>query len=418
MEHIETIIIGGGQAGLSTSYYLTQHARQHIVLERYSQPTPVWRNERWDSFTLVTPNLAFNIPGADLSDKDPNSFMTLEDVITFFEDYIEHYNLPVKYNSNVISVEPSGEEGYLIYTAEKKYFANNVVIATGLYQKPRIPLAMDIPSEIFQIHSSQYRNPESIPEGAVLIIGSAQSGCQIAEELNEYGIKIFLSTSKAGRAQRRYRGKDIIDWLNTIGFFNLTFDQLPPGTPKFYGIPHLSGKRGGHTINLHQFARDGITLLGRLRGIRGTRVSIAPDLTENLEFADQFDSHALNEIDAYIQANKLDLPAEKVPVLRDGFSQPIIEELDLKTSGIKTIIWANGYSFDYSFVKVPVRDRDGYPIQTSGVTNYKGLSFVGLPWMPTEKSGFLLGVGDHARYVAGHIIEMQDKKHAESIARM
>lgn len=406
MEHIETIIVGGGQAGLSTSYYLAHQGHEHIVLEQGSAPAPVWRNERWDSFTLVTPNLAFSIPGAQIEELDRNGFMTLEEVVTFFEDYVDRNNLPLRFNSKVISVEASDSEGYIVQTTDKKYQANNVVIATGFYQKPKLPLAVDVPSDILQIHSSQYRNPESLPDGAILIIGSAQSGCQLAEELNENSRKVFLSTGKSGRAQRRYRGKDIIEWLDTIGAFNVTPDQLPPGTPKFYGIPHISGKRGGRTLNLHQFAKDGILLLGHLRGIRGTTVSLAPDMHENLEFADQFDQHSLNEIDSYIQANELDIPKEEVTVLRDGFDQLVIEELDLKKEGINTIIWANGFTWDYSFVKLPVRDRDGFPIQSGGATNYKGLYFVGQPWMPTEKSGFLLGVGAHAQYIASKITEV------------
>jgi putative flavoprotein involved in K+ transport len=180
---------------------------------------------------------------------------------------------------------------------------------------------------------------------------------------------------------------------------------LPPGLGKFNGIPHLSGTKGGHTLNLHQFAGDGVTLLGHLRGAANDKLLLAPDLHQNLAKADQFELEAVKMMDGYIQTNGLDAPAEELPQLREGYKQPIIEELDLKAAGINTIIWARGYTFDYSLVKLPVRDGDGFPIQTKGVTNYAGLYFVGIPWMPSERSGSLLGVGDTAQHIASNIVE-------------
>jgi putative flavoprotein involved in K+ transport len=237
----------------------------------------------------------------------------------------------------------------------------------------------------------------------VLVVGSGQSGCQIAEELYQHRRKVFLSTGRAGRVPRRYRGKDVIEWLDLIGFFDLTPEQLPPGMGRFEGIPHISGTRGGHTLNLHQFTRDGVTLLGHLRGASGDKVWFAPDLHENLAQVDQFEVEVLSAVDGYIQASGLDAPTEEVTKPQDGYEQPIIEELDLKAAGISTVIWAMGYSFDYSLVKLPVLDSEGFPIQTSGITRYPGLYFVGLPWMPSERTGFVLGVGDSARHIASAI---------------
>jgi putative flavoprotein involved in K+ transport len=196
----------------------------------------------------------------------------------------------------------------------------------------------------------------------------------------------------------------VIEWLDLTGFIDLTPEQLPPGMGKFEGIPYISGTNGGHTLNLHRFARDGVTLLGHLRGTAGDKVWLAPDLHQNLAKADQFELDALKMIDGYIQANGLDAPAEELPQLRDGYEQPVIEALDLKAAGINTVIWAMGYTFDYKLVKLPVHDKDGFPIQTSGVTPYAGLYFVGLPWMPSERSGFLLGVGESAKHIASHIV--------------
>jgi putative flavoprotein involved in K+ transport len=189
-----------------------------------------------------------------------------------------------------------------------------------------------------------------------------------------------------------------------IGFFDMTPDKLP--FPKeHFAPPHLSGTKGGHTLNLHQFARDGVTLLGHLRGAAGDKVSLAPDLHENLAKADGFELQVQKMVDGYVQASGLDAPAEELPHLRDGYEQPMIEELDLKAAGIHTIIWATGYTFDYSLVKLPVRDQDGFPIQASGVTCHAGLYFVGMPWMPALKSGILAGVGASAEHIVSHIAE-------------
>jgi putative flavoprotein involved in K+ transport len=403
MEHVDTVIVGGGQAGLATSYHLMQHGHEHVVLERAERAAPVWRNERWDSFTLVTPNWAFRLPGADGGGRAPDAFMPRDEVVAFFDRLVEENGLPVRVHTPVSSVEADGA-GYRVRTPAGSIAAKNVVIATGFFQQPKIPAySRDISPRIMQIHSSQYRNPESLPDGAVLVVGSAQSGCQIAEELARHGRRVLLSTGSAGRLPRRYRGQDIIAWLETVGLFDLTPEQLPPGMSKFEGIPQLSGTMGGHTINLHQFARDGITLLGHLRGAAGEIASFLPDLHENLTKVDGFEREALQMIDGSIRENGLDAPGEEVRQLRDGFAQPIVEEVDLRAAGINSVIWAMGYTFDYSLVKLPVFDGDGFPMQTRGVTGYGGLYFVGMPWMPAERSGFLLGVGEAAAHIAAQI---------------
>jgi putative flavoprotein involved in K+ transport len=404
MEQIETVIIGGGQAGLVMSYHLTQHGREHVVLEQAAQAGNVWRNERWDSFTLVTPNWAFKMPGAEYNGAGPDGFMSRAEVVAYFDQYIERLQPPIQYNTRVLAVEPLDSKGYRVQTDERTFQATNVVLATGFFQQPKIPSwAAGLSPGVTQLHSSAYRNPASLPAGAVLVVGSAQSGCQIAEELYQHGREVFLCTGSAGRVPRRYRGQDVIAWLDQVGFFDLTPEQLPAGMSKFEGIPHISGTNGGHTLNLHQFARDGVTLLGHLRGAARDKLALAPDLHENLAKIDQFELEVLKTIDGYIHEHGLDAPTEDVPQLRDGYEQPIIDELDLKAAGINTVIWAIGYTFDYSLVKLPVRDADGFPIQTSGVTSYPGLYFVGMPWMPSEKSGFLLGVDESAKHIASNI---------------
>jgi putative flavoprotein involved in K+ transport len=406
MEHIETVIVGGGQAGLVMSYHLARNGHEHLVLEQAAQAANVWRNQRWDSFRLVTPNWAFGMPGAEDNGTDPDGFMSREEIIAYFDQYVERFQPPIQYNTPVLAVEPLDSRGYRVQTPERTFHASNVVIATGFFQQPKLPrFVTGLSPGIKQLHSSAYRNPESLPAGAVLVVGSAQSGCQIAEELYRHGRQVFLCTGSAGRLPRRYRGKDVIAWLDQAGFFDLTPEQLPPGMSKFEGIPHLSGANGGHTLNLHQFVRDGVRLLGHLRGAANDKVALAPDLHENLTKIDQFEREVLKMIDGYIREHELDAPPEEVPQLREGYKQPLIEELDLKAASISTTIWAMGYTFDYSLVKLPVRDNDGFPIQTSGKTRYPGLYFVGMPWMPTERSGFLLGVGEAAQRIAFHIAE-------------
>jgi len=401
-EQIDTIIIGAGQGGLSTSYSLTQQGREHIILEQADQVAEAWRN-RWDSFTLITPNWMMRLPGAEYRGDDPDGFTARDDVIAYLEEYVERFDLPIKFGIRVTSVEPI-EAGYRVNTDEGEFEAANVVIATGMYQQPKLPpISVNLSSEIRQLHSSEYRNPEALAAGAVLVVGSAQSGCQIAEELYQGGRKVYLSVGSAARVPRRYRGKDVTQWFDELGFFDRTADQLPSPKAKFAGSVHGTGKDGGHTINLHQFARDGVVLLGHIQSVQEGRIELAPDLMENLANADKFEDELVKQVDEYIEKTGLDEPIETLPELRDGYEAEVILELDLKSAGITTVIWATGYKFDFSMVKLPVFDEDGYPVQKRGVTEYPGLYFVGLPFLHTGKSGLLSGVGDDAAHVASAI---------------
>jgi putative flavoprotein involved in K+ transport len=409
MHRVDTLIIGGGQAGLATSFYLKRQGREHLVLERADRPGAAWR-QRWDSFTLVTPNWAFRLPGAPYAGDDRDGFTPRDEILGVFERYVASQELPVRFGVDVTAVEPlAGRPGYLVRTVGAgtigpDFEAQNVVVATGMYQRPKIPaFSSALTTDILQLHSGQYRNPAGLSPGAVLVVGSGQSGCQIAEELYRSGRRVYHSIGSAGRAPRRYRGKDTYEWLVLAGFFDRTPDMLPSPKARFAPDPHLSGAGGGRTLNLHQFARDGVTLLGHLRGVSDGRLDVAPDLHESLSKADQFEAQLVKLIDGHIAKNGLDAPDERLPELRDGFDQAVIAELDVRTAGITTVIWAAGYRFDFSWVKLPVCDEDGYPVQERGVTRYPGLYFVGLPWLHTRKSGLLLGVGEDAEYVAGRI---------------
>jgi putative flavoprotein involved in K+ transport len=402
----QTIIIGGGQAGLATSYYLKQQGVEHLVLEQAAAAGNAWRNDRWDSFSLNTPNWSFRLPGAVYRGDGPDGFMHKADVVASFEQYVERFHLPVQYGAQVNLVEPlANGKGYRVQTSEEEWEVQQVVMANGLYQSPKIPsFAANLSSRITQLHSGHYRNPGLLPPGAVLVVGSAQSGSQIAEELYLSGRKVYLCTGSAGRAPRRYRGKDIYEWMHLSGFLDRTLDKLPSPQAKFAGNPHVSGRDGGRTINLHQFVRDGVTLTGHIQGGEGNTIHLAGDLKENLAKADKLEADLVKMVDDYITRKGLDIPTETLPILRDGYEVPEITELDLQVTGITTIIWAMGYRFDFSLVQLPVRDTDGFPIQKQGVTAFPGLYFVGLPWTDKMNSGLLLGVGESAEHIASQIV--------------
>ncbi|HAF48280.1 MAG TPA: FAD-dependent oxidoreductase [Anaerolineaceae bacterium] len=404
LQHIDTIIVGGGQAGLSTSYYLKKQGREHVIFEKAYQPAQVWRN-RWDSFTLITPSWMIRLPGAPYSGDNPDGFMSRDALVQYFEAYIEQYQLPVRFGVTVNSVEYLGD-GYLVRTSEGDYKALNLVVACGLHQKPKVPpFSGNLSPNIHQLHSSQYKNPESLPPGAVLVVGSAQSGSQIAEELYQNGRKVFLSVSSAGRFPRRYRGRDANYWMEKMGYFARTVNDLKSPKDKFAPSGHGTGKDGGHTINLHQFAKDGVTLLGHVREIRGEQILLAPDLKEDLARADQFELNFTKEVDAYIESEGLNIPEESLPKLTDGFDVDEILELAPERAGITNVIWATGYAFDFSWINLPVFDQDGFPIQDCGVSRFPGLYFVGMTFLCTGISGLLAGVGDDARHIAQTIQE-------------
>ena len=402
VEKIESVIIGGGQAGLSLSYYLTQAGREHIILEKSPQVADAWRNRRWDSFTLITPNWSFKLPGAEYDGSEPDGFMPKSEIVRRFEQYEHENHLPVSCSTEVTRVDPMVDHyRYRVFTNNRNYESKNVVIASGMFQKGKIPAyASQIPQHIMQIPSDAYRNPQALPPGAVLVVGSAQSGCQIAEELNDAGRKVYLSTGTAGRFPRRYHGKDGYYWLNLIGFFDRTTAMLESPKDRFFGSPHSTGKGGGHEINLHTFYRNGIILLGHVRGYDEGKLDLAPDLKKNLVKSDGFAANVIKQIDEYILKHSLNLPAEKVTILDDAYRAPEIRSLDLLAEDVSAIIWATGYTNDYSLVQLPLLDSYGFPSTDRGITHYPGLYFLGLQWMNKFKSGFLMGVGESAQYLA------------------
>lgn len=405
----DTIVIGGGQAGLALSYYLTQQGRTHLVLEQ-GQVGETWRSGRWDSFTLNTPNWMTQLPGFAYQDDDPDGFLPREEVVDYLERYAASFHAPLHCGVRVTAVrQRPGGDGYLVEAQQMTFAARNVVLATGAFPKAKLPTASAaLSADVCQMHTSEYRNPQILPSGAFLVVGTGQSGCQIAEELHESGRQVYLSTSSCGRVPRRYRGKDIAWWLARLGFYDRTLDQLPSPTARFACNPHVSGSQGGHDINLRQFASRGITLLGHVQAAQGKQLLLAQDLEENLAKADAFAAQVTHGIDEYITKTGMEVAANNTPdeAPSNGAAptKPLLT-LDLQSAGISTIIWASGYQLDFSWVHVPVFDQAGYPVHRRGVTAYPGLYFLGLHWLYKMKSALLFGIGEDAAFIASAIAD-------------
>jgi putative flavoprotein involved in K+ transport len=406
VERIDTLVIGGSQAGLAVSYHLTREGRPHLVLERHRVGAS-WIGQRWDSFTLVTPNWMNQLPGFSYRGDDPDGFLGRDEVVTYLEDYAAFFGAPIRFGIEARRLRRQGD-GHRVETSDGIYDARNVVVATGSFRDPKIPGFAGHISDVHQLHSSAYRDPDALPAGAVLVVGSAQSGCQIAEELREAGRHVYLSVSGAGRLPRRYRGKDMLEWQVLMGRMERSFEDPADPVERHQPNPHLSGKAGGHAINLHDLARTGITLLGRVVGVQGRGLALAPDLLENVAKADRVAAERKRAVDDHIARTGLEVaPADSANTDDGGpCDGPPLEQpaaLDLTERGVSTIVWATGYRCDFSWIDLPALDSFGYPIQHRGVSSYPGLYFCGLHWMHCNKSGLIYGVGDDARHVTRHL---------------
>lgn len=406
-EQIDTVIIGGGQAGLAMSYYLGQCGREHVILER-RRIAERWRSERWDSLTFQFPNWTMQLPGYPYQGTDPEGFAHRDEVVRFIESYATFIKAPVRCGVSVVSLRmEQGFAGFRIETDQGCIKAANVVIATGPYQQPAIPAVGDQIHGALQVHSSRYRNPEELPSGAVLVVGSGASGCQITEDLLRRGRRVYLAVGAHRRVPRRYRGRDFAFWEFALGEFDRTLDQRPAERVSAL----LTGVGGGHDIDLRHLALEGVVLLGRLLAGEQGKLAFSPDLQAKLQRGDQWFEQFVIAVDAYAQQHGLVLPNndrvhEALPDPREA-STPI-RELDLKAAGISSIIWATGFRYDFEWIQLPIFAYGDErlrcePVHARGVTRIPGLYLLGLPWLHKRKSSLMAGVGEDAAFLANQI---------------
>lgn len=401
MEKIDTVVVGAGQAGVAMSEHLGNLGIDHLVLER-DRIAERWRSGRWDSLVANGPAWHDRFPNREFS-CDPDAFADKESVAAYFEAYARQIDAPIRTGVEVREVTPlSGDTGFRVTTDQGVIEAQSVVAATGPFQRPAIPPIVPADAGPAQMHSADYRNPDQLAEGAVLVVGGGSSGVQIAEELMKAGRRVYLSLGPHDRPPRRYRGRDNCWWLGVLGKWNA---DTPPAGAEHVTIA-VSGAEGGRTVDFRRLADRGMVLLGMTEGYADGVIRFADDLKQNLDAGDANYLSLLDEADAYAARHGLDLPEE--PEARAIPADPAcvrhpLRELDLAQAGVTTILWATGYQFDFGWIKADTFDDRGRPLHQRGVSREPGLYFVGLPWQTRRGSSFIWGVWHDAKFIADQI---------------
>jgi putative flavoprotein involved in K+ transport len=398
---MQTIVIGAGHAGLAVSKLLTERGVEHAVLER-SRVASRWRDERWDAFTIQAPNWCNWLPGWRYTGPDPEGFMNRDQTVAYIEDYARSFDAPVREGTEVSALRPAPGGGFQLTTSQGDLQARSVVVATGPFQTPRIPSwASSLPGDVTQMHSNRYRAPGLLPEGAVLIIGSGQSGQQIAEDLLEHGRTVYLSTGSHVRSPRRYRGRDFYFWRELGGWYERTAEDLGGGGA---GGPTLSGVGGGHDLDLRELSARGITLFGGAAGYENGSVLFRDDLREVLAKGDAGYQGFVDWVEARLDRFH-GLYDDATP--RENFPEPpdAATELDIAAAGISTVIWATGFGVEFNrWIDLDIFDKAGFPVHRRGVTDVPGLLFIGLPKQHRIRSPFIRGADEDARYLMKHLV--------------
>jgi putative flavoprotein involved in K+ transport len=400
-ESIEVAVIGGGQAGLAMSHELTNAGIEHVVLEQ-GRLGETWRT-RWDSFCLVTPNWSVRLPGHPYDRDDPDGYMPRDEIVAYLERYAARFGAPVREGIKVTSLAQDPAGGFLLRTPDGEIRARSVVVATGAYQRAHRPEpAASLPADLPQIDVQEYRSPAELPPGSVLVVGSGQSGCQIAEELLEAGREVFLACGRAPWSPRRIGGRDLMWWGLETGFFDQTVEQLPTPAARLLSNVLSTGRSGGHDLHLRTLREAGVTLVGHFLGAEGRRARFADDLAESVAWGDDRYRDFIGRINNLVAERGLPAPdiAELAPF--DGTAP---QELDLSSVGV--VIFAGGYRPDYgSWIDVPgAFDELGFPLHVEGASSAAaGLYFVGVHFLRTRKSSLLYGVGEDAAVIAGHLV--------------
>jgi len=402
----DVVIIGGGQAGLAASVCLRRHNIEHIVLEK-EEIGASWRRHRWDSFCLVTPNWTVCLPGQDYDGPDPNGFMSGQAFVDYLVRYKKFFKIPLRRPVEATRATPTST-GWEIETTEGPIKCRALIVATSNYQNPFLPpFADDLNPSILSLSAAEYRSAEQLPPGRVLVVGSAQSGGQITEDLQSAGREVILSVSSAGRVPRQYRGRDALVWQDLLGFLDRPASALDDLRKRFGGEPHMTGRNGGHTMSLQNFHAEGVRLVGRVKSVDGTVLRLKSDLRDNIRAADQFSANFCSDVDAYIEQNDLRAPINvaehcHAPVVTlDKYTETA--RLDLAAECVSAVIWATGFSFDFSWIEADIFDTFGYPITSRGETGVSGLFFLGLNYLHSRKSGIIYGVGGDAKHVVVRI---------------
>ncbi|MCL6233093.1 NAD(P)/FAD-dependent oxidoreductase [Acinetobacter sp. ANC 5579] len=397
---VDTVVVGAGQAGVAMSEHLNALGISHVVLEK-NRIAEAWRTRRWDSLVANGPCWHDRFPNMEF-DADPDSFIHHDQVADYFQNYAEKFNLPIHTGVEVFKVYKTDQRlGFTVETSEGTIYTQRLVSATGAFQKAVIPpVALQKP-EFYQIHSDQYKNPQQLPEGAVLVIGSGSSGVQIADEINRSGKKVYLSIGQHERPPRTYRNRDNVWWLGVLGGWD--FMRTDKGPLKGLAV---SGAHGGINIDFRALAKQGITLLGMTDSFDGQKIQFKADLKQNLESGDAALHAFYDQADEYVRANGLDLPAE--PQARqllpnpECVTQPILE-LDMQAANITSVIWASGFSYDFDWLQVNAFDEQKKPKHKRGISDERGIYFLGLPYLTGRGSSFIWGVWHDAKYIAEHI---------------
>ena len=403
-EHHDTVIVGGGQAGLAMSSVLHERGREHVVLER-GRVAERWRTERWDSLRFQFPNWSLQLPGYTYAGDDPDGFAHFSEIIALIEGYARASRAPVREGSEVVSLASGDGGGFVVTSRDGDIHSRRVVIATGPFQRPLIPqVAQGLPAWVHQTDPTRYRSSAQLPAGAVLVVGSGASGIQIADELNAAGRTVFLSVSRHRRVPRRFRGKDVYWWLDKLGRFDQTIDSFP--SREWPPSTVVTGVNGGYDVDVRRLAADGVRVVGRTVGATADSVTFDASATTVLAEADEayvgFVA-AARALAAGGVGEELTDEDDDPPPPPVGPDIGSVESLDLRAENVATVVWSTGYRYAYDWVRVPVFDERGRPLQQRGVTAWPGLYFLGLHWMHTFKSGILVGVGADAEYLADHM---------------
>ena len=411
----DVMVVGAGQAGLGIGRLLQEAGYSFEILER-GRVGETWRSQRWDSFALNTPNWANGLPGYPYDDGPGDAFGLRDELVAYFERYVAAFDLPVREHTTVTRIDGQDDGMFVVEAAiagngTERFLAREVVLASGILQTPKIPaVAGRFPAWIVQLHTADYRSPPALPEGGVVVVGGGQSGCQIAEDLIRAGRDVYLCTSRVGRLPRRYRGRDMLEWFDELGLWDMTLDELPDPEMQFAAQPQVSGVgRHGSTLSLQHLSDEGVHLMGRLSDVVDGVLTTDDSLEDHIRFADEVSAKGKADVDAYIEAHGIEAPEAELDPIDEPAGPEVVAagltEVDLRGAGIRSVVWCTGFTAHFDWVHLPITDDNGHPIHRRGVSHVPGLYFLGFPWLHSRKSGVIHGIEEDAGYLMERIAE-------------